>query len=101
MAPIALPGASPASYEAVMPPSLPSPDANESDYRQYTVLQGDTLFSIAERELGRRSGWVDVFMLNKDSMVSDPDRLRVGSTILLPAAGSVEATAGRGRGAME
>jgi len=102
MVPIASPDTSQptaASYQAVLPPSIPPSGSNNGEYRQYTVLPGDTLFSIAERELGDRSSWVEVFILNKDSIVSDPNRLQAGTTIRLPAAtGSVEATAGRSTG---
>jgi LysM repeat protein len=48
-----------------------------------TVRRGDTLSSIAERELGSSTHWNDIFHLNK-AQLSDPDELAVGIRLVLP-----------------
>jgi LysM repeat protein len=66
---------------------LKIPDVDEdvaswSD-RVITVRRGDTLSSIAERELGSASRWTDIFPANR-AQLSDPDELAVGMQLLLP-----------------
>ena len=51
--------------------------------RVVTVRRGDTLSSIAERELGSSAHWKDIFHLNK-AQLSDPDELAVGIHLVLP-----------------
>jgi LysM repeat protein len=57
-------------------------DAETGD-RVITVRRGDTLSSIAERELGTPARWKDIFHLNK-AQLSDPDELAVGMRLVLP-----------------
>jgi 5'-nucleotidase len=47
----------------------------------YTVVDGDTLFSIARRELGNGERWHEIQDANP---ALDPLRLPVGQTIVLP-----------------
>ena len=47
----------------------------------YTVVAGDTLFSIASRELGDGGRWRDIVSANPGLA---PDRLRVGQVLELP-----------------
>ncbi|MBR4371498.1 MAG: DUF2135 domain-containing protein, partial [Victivallales bacterium] len=49
---------------------------------QYQIKKGDTLLTIAERELGDRKRVNEILDLNPGI---DPDRLRIGSIINLPA----------------
>lgn len=51
--------------------------------RIYVVLPGDTLTSIAARELGSASLAENIFLLNRDA-IEDPDHLMVGVRIRLP-----------------
>jgi LysM repeat protein len=51
--------------------------------RMITVRRGDTLSSIAERELGAAAHWTDVFQANR-AQLSDPDELAVGMRLLVP-----------------
>jgi LysM repeat protein len=51
--------------------------------RMITVRRGDTLSSIAERELGAASRWTDIFSANR-SQLTDPDELAVGMRLALP-----------------
>ena len=46
----------------------------------YTVRKGDTLYSIAQRELGNKSRWQEIAALNGGN-----DSLSPGATIKLPA----------------
>jgi LysM repeat protein len=48
-----------------------------------TVRRGDTLSSIAERELGEASRWTDLYRANRGRL-SDPDELAVGVRLVLP-----------------
>jgi LysM repeat protein len=57
-------------------------DADAGD-RVITVRRGDTLSSIAERELGTSDRWNDIFHLNR-AQLSDPDELAVGMRLVLP-----------------
>ena len=51
--------------------------------RVVTVRRGDTLSSIAERELGAAARWNDIFHANRVQL-SDPDELAVGMRLLVP-----------------
>ena len=57
-------------------------DADAGD-RVITVRRGDTLSSIAERELGTSARWNDIFHVNR-AQLSDPDELAVGMRLVLP-----------------
>ena len=56
--------------------------------RVYTVEEGDTLFEIARRELGKPSRWSEVYQLNRETLGGDFDYLRPGTELLLPADGN-------------
>jgi LysM repeat protein len=51
--------------------------------RKITVRRGDTLSSIAERELGSPTRWTDIFQVNR-AQLSDHDELAVGMRLVLP-----------------
>ena len=51
--------------------------------RMITVRRGDTLSSLAERELGSSARWTDIFQINR-AQLSDPDELAVGMRLVLP-----------------
>jgi LysM repeat protein len=57
-------------------------DAPAGD-RVIAVRRGDTLSSLAERELGSSARWKDIFHLNR-AQLSDPDELAVGMHLVLP-----------------
>lgn len=94
------PEAVPASTSTPAPPvsrTAPEPPATKADgsspygpYRElpeslriYVVLPGDTLSSIAARELGSASLAENIFLLNRDA-IEDPDHLPAGVRIRLP-----------------
>jgi LysM repeat protein len=60
-------------------------DHPHRDARLVTVRRGDTLSSIAERELGRASRWPAIFYANR-AQLQDPDELAVGMRLVLPKA---------------
>lgn len=49
----------------------------------YVVRKGDGLMSIARRELGDASRWREILKLNPE--IQDPDKIKVGQTLKLPA----------------
>ncbi|TBR14997.1 LysM peptidoglycan-binding domain-containing protein [bacterium] len=51
--------------------------------REYTVEKGDTLWKIAEKELGKGYRWKYIYELNKDK-IKDPNRLKAGTKITIP-----------------
>ena len=61
-----------------------SPAADESTLRQYTVKQNDSLWKIAQSELGDGNRWKEIYELNKD-VIKDSNKLTSGKTILIPA----------------
>lgn len=67
--------AKPKPTKAAAPVKSPAP-------RRYTVRSGDTLWKIAGALLGDFSRWKDIAKLNK---LADPNRLKVGQVLLIPA----------------
>ncbi len=53
------------------------------DTKEYTVQKGDTLWKIAEKQLGRSHRWKYLYELNKDR-IKNPDKLKPGTKILIP-----------------
>jgi len=51
--------------------------------KEYTVQKGDTLWKIAERELGKGYRWKTIYELNKGK-IKNPDKLRVGTQLEIP-----------------
>lgn len=51
--------------------------------REYTVQKNDFLSKIAKEQLGAAHRWKYLYELNKDR-IKDPNKLRVGQTILIP-----------------
>ena len=49
--------------------------------RIYTVEEGDTLFEIARRELGKPARWGEIYQLNRDALGTDFDYLKPGSQL--------------------
>ena len=71
--------ASSSSAAAPTPSAAPAPKATTT---AYTVRSGDTLFGIAQRELGNGDLW---FKIQKANPGLDPKKLRPGMKIKLPA----------------
>ncbi|GAB6185925.1 LysM peptidoglycan-binding domain-containing protein [Thermopirellula anaerolimosa] len=56
--------------------------------RTYTVQEGETLFDIARRQLGRASRWVEIYELNRGRLGKQMEGFRPGITLILPQAES-------------
>lgn len=63
-------------------PSAPATDATAG--RTYTVVSGDSLSKIAEREYGDASKWHAIYEANRDK-IDDPDLIYPGQEFTLPA----------------
>jgi len=50
----------------------------------YTVREGDTLFDIARRQLGKASRWTEVYELNRQALGENLENLRPGTQLVLP-----------------
>ncbi len=83
------------------PPSgaPPAPSAQNAAARTYVVQRGDTLWGIAERELGDPLQWQAIYQLNEGrpqpggATLIDPHWIDPGWTLLLPAAATATPTA--------
>ena len=53
--------------------------------RTYTVKAGDTLSAIAREQLGDAGAYMAIFEANRDQL-SDPDKIRPGQVLKIPAA---------------
>jgi LysM repeat protein len=69
-------------------------DSADASRRMITVRRGDTLSSIAERELGAASRWTEIFHANR-SQLNDPDELAMGMQLSLPKHHKSEARTSR------
>jgi nucleoid-associated protein YgaU len=56
----------------------------DSNERIYVVRDGDTLYEIARRQLGKASRWAEVYELNRDAIGDATDRLPPGTRLVLP-----------------
>jgi nucleoid-associated protein YgaU len=52
--------------------------------RTYTVKSGDTLSKIAKDHLGNANDYMKIFNANKDQL-SDPDKIKPGQVLKIPA----------------
>jgi len=53
--------------------------------KTHTVESGESLWAIAEAELGSGSRWKEIYELNKDVIGDDPDVIRPGQELKLPS----------------
>ncbi len=67
-------------------PAVPQdkPESSSSP-RSYTVKAGDSLWSIAEQELGSGIRWSEIFACNRDT-IRNASQIQISQVILLPAA---------------
>ncbi len=54
----------------------------------YTVVKGDSLWTIAQKELGSGYKWREIYEANKDT-VKDPNLIYVGQTLTIPDSTSI------------
>jgi nucleoid-associated protein YgaU len=69
-----------------MQPVAASP-RHRLDAKIYVVEQGDTLFDIARRQLGKASRWPEIYELNRGTLGEDFDYLRAGTELVMPSDG--------------
>jgi len=60
-------------------------DAPHEEAKLYTVVKGDTLWKIAEKNLGNGARYTEIFEANKP-MLSDPDLIFPGQALRIPGA---------------
>lgn len=53
---------------------------------EYTVEKGDSLWNIAQKNLGDGSKWTEIYKLNQDSIGQNPDLIFSGNHLKLPGA---------------
>lgn len=53
--------------------------------RTYQVQDGDSFYTIAVKELGEASRWPELYDINKEIVGNDPNRLRAGLVLKIPA----------------
>ncbi|MGW0365546.1 LysM peptidoglycan-binding domain-containing protein [Streptomyces sp. NPDC002990] len=70
-----------AAHKAVPAAPKPAPTAKK---RTYTVRPGDSLPTIARRELGDEERWRELYAMNKGIIGPDPDLVRPGMLLTLP-----------------
>lgn len=66
-------------------PSGTTPAGSLERERSYTVVAGDSLSKIAQREYGDASKWRRIYEANKSS-IKDPDLIHPGQTFVIPDA---------------
>jgi nucleoid-associated protein YgaU len=69
---------------AVNSPSTQTATVPSAGGREYKVQRGDTLYSIASRQLGSSKRWHDVLDLNSTTLGGKPEGLRPGQVLRLP-----------------
>lgn len=52
--------------------------------KTYTVKSGDSLWAIAQRELGNGSRWGEIYELNKDAIGKKPELIYSGTELRMP-----------------
>jgi nucleoid-associated protein YgaU len=69
---------------SVKGPSTQPASASATGGRSYKVQRGDTLYSIALRQLGSPKRWHEVLQLNSTALNGKPEALRAGQVLRLP-----------------
>ncbi|MBF2052027.1 MAG: LysM peptidoglycan-binding domain-containing protein [Candidatus Sericytochromatia bacterium] len=67
--------------------------ASAASENSYTVRSGDSLWKIAERELGNGAAWPELYALNQETIGPSPDRLQPGMVLQLRPADPAAAPA--------
>ena len=68
-------------------PALPEPLAQPVAGRRgdsYTVAEGDTLATIAEKFYGDSALWRRIYDANRSTIGDNPDNVRIGTTLRIP-----------------
>jgi nucleoid-associated protein YgaU len=62
------------------PPAMPAPATEDGTY---TVVSGDSLSKIAQRQYGHAGRWREIYNANRD-IVDNPDLIYPGQTLKIP-----------------
>jgi nucleoid-associated protein YgaU len=73
-----------ADFSDVRGASETTASASAGASRSYTVVAGDSLSKIAQRELGDGSRWRAIYDANRDK-IDDPDLIHPGQVLKIPA----------------
>src|SRR5699024_9746036 len=65
-------------------PESEEEEADAEELREYTLRRGDSLSTVAARELGNGARWTEIYKLNRDVIGPNPDGVRDGMKIKLP-----------------
>lgn len=92
-APVAAPAAAPFQPLLGQPQVVPAPTLAPLQHvnmvgTTITVLPGDSLAAIAKRAYGTTDGWRDIYAANQSVIGSDPNNIRAGMQLTIPAKGS-------------
>lgn len=90
-APTAAPAGSPSPESKPAAPPVPSPSPGPSPSpspeavgESYTVAEGDTLATIAEKFYGDSALWRRIYDANRSTIGDNPDSVRIGTTLRIP-----------------
>ena len=70
---------------SVNSPATQSASVPLAGAREYKVQRGDTLYSIASKQLGASKRWQEVMDLNNTALGGKPQGLRPGQVLRLPS----------------
>lgn len=91
------PAATPATTPAMGPngkplkPETRIADADNKNFKEYVVKEGDTLSVVAKKTLGSSKRWPELVDANK-GVLSDPESLKVGMKLRVPTTSSNSGT---------
>ncbi len=78
-----LPGATPGTFTLSDLLRFAGVLGKKTHTRTYKVKSGDSLSSIAQKQLGDANRWREIFLLNR-AIIRDPDRIFPGQVLVLP-----------------
>lgn len=65
------------------PEPTPEPTAAPTETTTYTVVRGDSLWKIAQKQLGSGKKWTELYEANKDT-IKNPSLIYIGQTLIIP-----------------
>ncbi len=66
-------------------PALTAGSSRGTGAASYVVQEGDTLFEIARKQLGKAARWTEIYQLNRAALGDNLENLRPGMPLALPA----------------